>query len=63
MEDTMNVVGHLGFTWGAYLMSHWTEIGAAVLMLLQGTLLVMKLIDGYKKRYRGPDSVGSKDSE
>lgn len=52
MDDTMQVVGHAGFTWGAYLMSHWTEIGAATLMILQLTLLILKLRDGYKKRYK-----------
>ena len=49
MDDTINIVGHVGFTWGAYLMSHWTEIGAAALMLLQATLLILKIVAHFKK--------------
>lgn len=50
--DSVQSLLHIIFTFGAYLMSNWTEIGAAVLMLMQFTLLVLKLYDGYKKRYK-----------
>ena len=50
MQDTMQVVGHAGFTWGVWCMSNWTEIGAAILMLLQAVLLMWKLYDRWNKR-------------
>lgn len=48
MDDTLQVLGHAGFTWGAWLMSHWSECAAGLLMLLQGALLVWKLYDRWK---------------
>jgi hypothetical protein len=48
MDDTLQVLGHAGFTWGAWMMQYWSEIGAAILMLLQGSLLVWKLYDKWK---------------
>ena len=52
MDDTLQVMGHAGFTWGAWLTSHYTEVGACVLMVLQGVLLVWKLYDKCKGRDR-----------
>lgn len=52
MDDVIVVTGHAGFTWGAYLASNWTEVGAAVLMVLQATLLIWKLIDKCRGRER-----------
>lgn len=50
MDRTVNIVGHAGFTWGAYLMSNWTEIGAAALMVLQGVLLLLKIYEHISNR-------------
>ena len=49
MDDTLQVIGHAGFTYGAWLTSHVTEIGAGILMILQGVLLICKLYDRFKK--------------
>lgn len=52
MDNATQGAAHVIFTWGTYLMSNWTEIGAGILMLMQFTLLALKLRDGYKKRYK-----------
>jgi len=52
MDDVIVVTGHVGFTWGAYLTSNWTETGAGVLMVLQATLLIWKLIDKARGKNR-----------
>lgn len=49
MDDILQVLGHAGFTFGAWITAHWTEVGAGILMLLQGILLIYKLIDRIKK--------------
>jgi hypothetical protein len=49
MDDVLQSLGHLGFTLGAWLTAHWTEVGAGILMLLQGAVLIYKLIDRKKK--------------
>ena len=50
MDDTLQVLGHAGFTSIAWLTAHWTTVGAGILMLLQGILLVCKLYDRFKKK-------------
>ena len=48
MNDTSSVIGSSAFTYLAWITSHWTEVGAGILMLLQGAVLVHKLRDRRK---------------
>ena len=53
MEDVISVVGHSTYTFGAWLTAHWSELGAAVLMILQGAVLIGKLIDRRRRKRDG----------
>lgn len=50
MNDFLQALGHMGFTFSAWCVSNWTEIGAGMLMVLQGTVLILKLTDRFKKK-------------
>jgi len=43
IDNIMMTLGHAGFTTLTYVASHWSGIGAGILMLLQGAYLIKKL--------------------
>lgn len=50
MQDTINTIGHGLFTCLAFISSNWSEVGAGILMLLQGMVLVCKIRDRYRQK-------------